>query len=175
MTTNIVQVEDEVKVEGEEKGVGKVNRREFLTYAWGAAMGVLALEGGAVSYVYMAPRFADGTQGGRFRIDEAELPALDEAPKAIEQGRFWLVNTADGPKAMYMVCTHLGCLYKWDSEGGHFGCPCHGSAFSKEGDYMLGPAPRSLDQFEVEMKDGEVVVNTGKRIRGQPREMSPAR
>ena len=176
-----------------------LNRREFLTYAWGATMGLLAAEGGAASFLYLYPRFRAGEFGGKFNIGSAAtLPTEDAAPQANTAGKFWLVNTQAGPKALYMVCTHLGCLYKWNQQNSHFECPCHGSTFSREGDYICGPAPRSLDQFEVEMVDNEVVagstltagasivpplvtessmavrVNTGKRIRGTTKSRSPA-
>lgn len=106
-------------------------------------------------------------------------------------GKFWLVQTDEGIKALYMVCTHLGCLYKWEASNSRFECPCHGSKFTAEGLYIEGPAPRSLDQFSVEVLEGEeivsqttdtpeaivpaalpspgavVVVNTGKKILGK--------
>ena len=54
-----------------------------------------------------------------------------------------------------MVCTHLGCLYKWEPSNSRFECPCHGSKFSREGHYIEGPAPRSLDQFVIKVKEGD--------------------
>ncbi len=101
-------------------------------------------------------------------------------------------------RALYMVCTHLGCLYKWDPSNNRFQCPCRASQFSREGHYIWGPVLRSLDQFVIEIvEDGavvaktedagdmisaqkaiapgaEIVVNTGKRIRGKPAAASPA-
>lgn len=176
-----------------------MNRREFLTYAWGAALAVLAAETGVTSYLFLAPRFRAGEFGGEFLLGPAgAMPTTDAAPLPNSDGKFWLVNTEEGTRAIYMVCTHLGCLYKWNDEGNRFECPCHGSVFTREGDYVKGPAPRSLDQFVVEVvQDGEtvaattatatgaqppsgiaktaqMVVNTGKRINGQPKDLSPA-
>jgi cytochrome b6-f complex iron-sulfur subunit len=74
-----------------------------------------------------------------------------------------------------MVCTHLGCLYKWAQSNNRFECPCHGSKFSREGFYIEGPASRSLDTFEITEEDGQIAVNTGKRILGGPAAESPAR
>lgn len=181
--------------------VQPLNRREFLLYTWGAALTLLSLEGLGITYLFMAPRFRAGEFGGKFAIGEAlTLPAENAAPQGNSAGKFWLVNTASGPKALYMVCTHLGCLYKWEAQANYFRCPCHGSTFSREGDYICGPAPRSLDQFVVEVvqneqiitsstttptdtiqpptaipADAQIVINTGKRLRGQPSGQSRVR
>lgn len=177
-----------------------INRREFLTYAWGAALAVLTVEAGITSYFFLYPRFRVGEFGGKFPLGSADsLPTTDAAPQPSADGKFWLVNTEEGVKALYMVCTHLGCLYKWEAGDELFRCPCHGSEYTRTGDYIKGPAPRSLDQFVVEAveqdetvatttetADGanpplvrnattQLVVDTGKRIMGQPKELSPAR
>lgn len=176
-----------------------INRREFLTYAWASALGLLTLESGLATYQFMSPRFNPGTFGGEFHLGPAaKLPPTDLAPQPNTAGKFWLVNTESGPRALYMVCPHLGCLYKWDQTNSRFLCPCHFSQFSREGHYIWGPASRSLDQFRIDVIDGDtvtkteegreeilapavdtpgadIVVDTGDRIRGLPAALSPAR
>ena len=161
----------------EEKARKQMNRREFLTYAWGAALGLLALQALGATYFFMYPRFRAGEFGGTFYIGpESALPASDAPPVPFTDGKFWLVTLEDQqPKALYMVCTHLGCLYKWAESNFRFECPCHGSKFSHDGFYIEGPAPRSLDSFPVTVEDGIVAVNTGKKITGEPAAASPAR
>jgi cytochrome b6-f complex iron-sulfur subunit len=154
----------------------EMNRREFLTYAWGGALGFLALQGAGLSFAFMYPRFREGEFGGKFVIgSESALPPPSSAPQPNSTGKFWLVTTEEQePKALYMVCTHLGCLYKWEASNGRFECPCHGSKFTRDGDYIEGPAPRSLDYFDIEVADGIVVVDTGSRNLGDPASESPA-
>jgi cytochrome b6-f complex iron-sulfur subunit len=178
-----------------------IDRREFLTYAWGAAMALLTAESALASYFFMLPRFRAGEFGGKFRLGPAGgLPASGMLPpQGYTAGKFWLVHTEEGVKALYMVCTHLGCLYKWSEANTRFECPCHGSKFTANGDYIEGPAPRSLDQFVIEVIDhgatvavtaesperilppsissqtADIIVDTGKRILGKPAETSPAR
>lgn len=161
----------------EQKARKQMNRREFLTYAWGATLGLLALQGGVAIFFFMYPRFKAGEFGGVFFLGpESNLPPTDAAPDPNTSGKFWLVNTVDeGPKALYMVCTHLGCLYKWVQANNRFECPCHGSKFSREGFYIEGPASRSLDTFVITVENGNVAVNTGKKILGSPAAESPAR
>ncbi len=103
------------------------------------------------------------------------MPPSTANPIPYIDGKFWLVTTQEEQtKALYMVCTHLGCLYKWEDSNGRFECPCHGSKFTHDGFYIEGPAPRSLDYFETGVVDGVVVVDTGARIIGSPSADSPA-
>jgi cytochrome b6-f complex iron-sulfur subunit len=166
-----------VEETAEQKAKKEMNRREFLTYAWGATLGLIVLQAGVGTFFFMYPRFKAGEFGGKFFLGPvSSLPPTDAPPIPETAGKFWLVNTTDeGPKALYMVCTHLGCLYKWAQSNNRFECPCHGSKFSREGFYIEGPASRSLDTFEITEEQGLVVVNTGKRIIGDPAAESPAR
>jgi cytochrome b6-f complex iron-sulfur subunit len=64
--------------------------------------------------------------------------------------------------ALYQVCVHLGCKVPYRDDCNSFKCPCHGSHYNIDGEYLDGPAPRSLDRFELSFQGGNVVVNTGK-------------
>jgi len=166
-----VAVETE-SAEGSAKGI---NRREFLTYAWGAALGLLMLEAGVGSFLFLYPRFRAGEFGGDFPIPLAEFKDPDSPPEPQTAGKFWMVTTAEGEaKALYMVCPHLGCLYKWEPSNTRFECPCHGSKYTHDGYYIEGPATRSLDWFETTMEGDMVVVHTGQKNLGAPAAESPA-
>jgi cytochrome b6-f complex iron-sulfur subunit len=56
----------------------------------------------------------------------------------------------------------LGCLYGWNDQEFKFICPCHGSEYEHNGDYIKGPAPRSLDRFVISIEDenGQVLAQT---------------
>jgi cytochrome b6-f complex iron-sulfur subunit len=198
-TDRVAPVSRAAVLEAFESGQEGINRREFLTYAWAGALGLLTLESGLATYQFMYPRFRAGEFGGEFLLGAAAaLPQVGIDPQGNTNGKFWLINTDEGPRALYMVCTHLGCLYKWEPSNSRFECPCHGSKFSREGHYIEGPAPRSLDQFVIKVKEGEavlaetvdtgdsisapgppapdaaIVVDTGDRIPGKPAATSPA-
>jgi len=132
-----------------------MSRREFLHYIWASSLLlVLGGSGGAILW-FAFPRFREGEFGGTFRLSIAVLPALDSDPLENPDGRFWLVNTSSGVFAIYKVCTHLGCLYKWVPLNNRFECPCHGSKYQLTGQYIEGPAPRSLDRFVMQALDGQ--------------------
>lgn len=168
---------------------GGVTRREFLNYIWGASMALLLAESAVLTYLFSFPRFRAGDFGGKIAVSVTDFPQLNADPVPNNVGKFWMVNTAKGVMTHYKICTHLGCLYKWDESAKIFSCPCHGSQFSYDGTYRAGPAPRGLDRFSFEVvdasekvlftsKDGmpvdlkqypnaaKVLVNTGDKVTG---------
>ncbi len=153
-----------------------INRREFLTYAWGATLGLLTAEGGLATFLFMYPRFKPGEFGGDFPKPLVDFKGPTDPPNDEATGKFWMITTEDGsPKALYMVCVHLGCLYKWVGSNNRFECPCHGSKYTHDGWYIEGPATRSLDTFAIDIVNDVVLVHTGKKINGTPAAESPFR
>jgi cytochrome b6-f complex iron-sulfur subunit len=138
---------------------------------------MLAGSAGALVW-YALPRFREGEFGGIVSVPVSDIPAPDAPPKEFPDGRFWLVNIGpktvsdnrqpqkynpqQGVKAIYKVCVHLGCLYKWEPGNDRFECPCHGSKYLKTGARIDGPARRNLDTFIVEAVDqaGEVLARS---------------
>jgi cytochrome b6-f complex iron-sulfur subunit len=141
-----------------------INRQEFLNIAWLASMGFMLVSIGGVSYLFAMPRFKEGEFGGVITVGNTnDLPQVGSSPKGYPKVKLWLSNTNEGVKAIYKVCTHLGCLYNWSDQEGIFICPCHGSQFNLDGSYIQGPAPRSLDTFVVQLVDPqtqEVIAET---------------
>ena len=130
-----------------------LTRREFLMYVWAASI-ALASAGGTGAILWFAyPIFREGEFGGKFSVPISKLPQKGTDPDPHADGRFWLVNLDAGVQVLYMVCVHLGCLYKWVPSNNRFECPCHGSKYQKDGTYIEGPAPRSLDRFRFQFVD----------------------
>jgi Rieske Fe-S protein len=168
---------------------GGVTRREYLNYIWGASMALLLAESAVLTYLFSFPRFRAGDFGGKIAVGVSEFPQLNGDPVANNVGKFWMVSTDKGIMTHYKICTHLGCLYKWDESAKVFACPCHGSQFKYDGIYRAGPAPRGLDRFSFELLDAsdkvlvisaegtpidlkqyptatKVLVNTGDKVTG---------
>ncbi|GAC1535800.1 MAG: hypothetical protein NVS4B8_01630 [Herpetosiphon sp.] len=128
------------------------------------------------------PRFKAGEFGGKFSLTKkASEYGIDQDPDLNSNGKFYVVKvtkepgTAQKPApksdehiiSIYQVCTHLGCLIPFVSSEKRFICPCHGSTFERNSQYVRGPAGRNLDQFAVAVgSDGGIVVDTGTRLTG---------
>lgn len=74
-----------------------------------------------------------------------------------------ILKDADGTYwiALYQRCVHLGCTVPYRDDCFSFKCPCHGSHYNTDGEYLDGPAPRSLDRFGFHFQGEEVFVDTG--------------
>jgi cytochrome b6-f complex iron-sulfur subunit len=68
-------------------------------------------------------------------------------------GSYWI--------ALYQKCVHLGCTVPFRDSCMSFKCPCHGSHYNVDGEYLGGPAPRSFDRFGISFDGDDVLVHTG--------------
>jgi len=135
---------------------------------------------------YAYPRIMAGAFGGKFRLDQkASAFTVNDEPLLVPDGKFYIVKVApesaiqpvpdeDGQvnpariMAIYQVCVHLGCLVPYIPTEKLFICPCHGSTYQRDSQYVRGPAPRNLDQFRVQVSNDTLIVNTGLRVLGTP-------
>ena len=152
---------------------------KVLCIAGGAAFGC-ALAAPAAFFVTAPVASLDGSKGGGTWVKTVRLASLPEgAPKKVaivadqhdawtiakdvDLGAAWLVREGDSVKAWSVVCPHLGCSVNAEPDGS-FGCPCHTSAFDKNGKKVSGPAPRDMDPLATKI-DGEFVYVQFARFR----------
>ena len=141
-----------------------MDRRTMLGRLWATGGALIAAAGGWTTWDLLQPLPTTGF-GGRVRAVAADaVPegAVIEVPAA----RAFLTNIDGELIALSEKCTHLGCRVPFCESSGRFECPCHGSVFSRAGDYIAGPAPRGMDRFVVEEEDGLLYVDTGERMDG---------
>jgi len=61
--------------------------------------------------------------------------------------------------AFSSICTHQGCtINNFDSGSNQFVCSCHGSRFDINGKVVQGPAPTSLQQFQTQFTNNQLII-----------------
>jgi menaquinol-cytochrome c reductase iron-sulfur subunit len=69
-------------------------------------------------------------------------------------------DTPDHFTAFTVHCTHLGCPVRWVADAGLFLCPCHGGVYYADGTVSAGPPPKTLPQYPVRVRNGQVEILT---------------
>jgi len=134
-------------------------RRGFLDWLIGlcsAAAGA-ALTVPGLLYLWPAAR-----GGASEDVEVPNAPTLAPGQSAILQVRgkaVIVVREQTSFTAYSAVCTHLGCLVKWDGSRKEFLCPCHAAVFDKNGAVVSGPAPAPLPPYKVKEVGGKVYVS----------------
>ncbi|MBC7771242.1 MAG: ubiquinol-cytochrome c reductase iron-sulfur subunit [Pyrinomonadaceae bacterium] len=150
------------------------NFQQLVILALGALMsGALAVP--AVAYLFATPKSRKKV-GWIDAGDISQVPM--NAPEELvfrrtrvdgwkivnERTTAWVIRKSPGEViALAPQCTHLGCAYHWADDKNEFQCPCHTSAFSMEGKVLGGPAPRSLDRYEVKVEGNRLLLGDVRR------------
>lgn len=67
-------------------------------------------------------------------------------------------QTEAGLLARSMLCTHIGCLVRWDAGNAFYRCSCHQATFDGDGRPVSGPAQRPLRMLSVEVIGQDILV-----------------
>ncbi|HRI05016.1 MAG TPA: Rieske (2Fe-2S) protein [Pyrinomonadaceae bacterium] len=142
-----------------------LSRREFL-WLGSAAVGAIYL--GAIGYpVYQylstsAQRSAEAAAVTQTTLDGvANLPKNTALMFKFGAKPAMLIHHQDETWTAYnAVCTHLGCTVKYEPEANRISCACHGGVYDPAtGANVSGPPPKPLTKYNVEVKDGNIVVS----------------
>lgn len=92
-----------------------------------------------------------------------------EGLKYLPDERVFIFREGNVFHAMSAACTHLGCTVRAEAEmteSRAFVCPCHGSAYAKDGKPVAGPAPSPLAWFDLAISpdDGQLVVDLARPV-----------
>ncbi len=138
----------------------QVTRRDFLNEVAAGALGIAAAGATIVTIKYLSPNvlFEPPT---RFRAGRPDDYPVNFVAYFQEQKVFIVRTSEGGFYAVSAVCTHLGCITKWNPEADQIQCPCHGSKFQRDGKLVQGPAPKPLPHYAIRlMPDGTLLVDT---------------
>jgi len=103
-------------------------------------------------------------------IPESTALSVEAGPASLEpnSGRVFpfgsrpaiVVRTPSGEyRAFSAVCTHLSCTVQYRPDLEHIWCACHNGHYDLHGVNIAGPPPRPLDAYDVQTRDGQLVVS----------------
>lgn len=160
--------------------IGKRNRREWVASGFsGAGMTFGALSGRINTDLILkrdnpyaellSPRRLKGIQGfaehgahvaKEYTARASELQDLEVLSQLAagdgvlirRQGKILAVSRDEEGElhAVSAVCTHMGCMVRWNGNERTWDCPCHGSRFTGEGQVYTGPAVKALRPMSLE-------------------------
>lgn len=134
------------------------SRRRFCQTAGVSACAVAAGGAGVLTADFLQPRvlFEPPT---RFILGPPDAVAIGSVLSEQDQ-KVYIIRSQAGFRALSSICTHLGCITRYQPDEKIIACPCHGSRFNLEGEVLAGPAPRPLDQYEIDVSSrGRLVVD----------------
>lgn len=133
-------------------------RRKFLGLAGGGALATIAAGVGVTTISYLSPNvlFEQSAEIPIGRPDEIPVGRL----VILEKQKVYVFRTEEGLFAMSAICTHLGCVTRFEPPTGRIFCPCHGSAFDSQGAVSGGPAPKPLVRLKMRLDRGRIFVDT---------------
>ena len=70
----------------------------------------------------------------------------------------FVVNRGGRLEALSAVCTHMGCILKFNAADARLDCPCHGAAFNMSGAPISREYLRGLPRIQSRVRDGMVEV-----------------
>ncbi len=151
-------------VAGGAKGPGPkgadFERRNFLGMVVAGAGAAVA-----VSTLYPIVRYIVPPPSTVKEVSELVVgKAADIPPKGFKIFQFnkdkvLVVNDNGKLTACSAVCTHLGCLVRWESAQNLIFCPCHGAKYQQTGEIISGPQPKPLSPYKVRVEGEDIIVS----------------
>lgn len=125
---------------------------------------IIATIGGVVTpiigYLWPQTRQTSGEQARQRVASLAELQAVGGMVAAVgSQPIILTYSQQGGVKAFSAICTHLGCVVKWESAGSFIVCPCHDGRFNAQtGAVISGPPPTPLPERQAVVEGDDIFV-----------------
>lgn len=139
----------------------KITRKSFIDILLGGTVFATLLSGISIVGIYLWPRQKVGNGGADEAVEvglESDMP-VGKAKVVPYGGKTAIViNAKTGLVALSAVCTHLGCVVKWDEQKQQIVCPCHGAFFDTNGNVVAGPAPKPLPSYKLKVMNKKIYI-----------------
>lgn len=135
-------------------------RRDFLDAAMKGGLTACAAGMAVPAALYLLPAGSRGPKESLVTAGPVDTFEPSSARMIQGEGKPVLVLSLEGKKfrAFSAICTHLGCIVKWDPAAQKILCPCHAGVFGPDGKVLSGPPPRPLPEYEVVQVGNELRV-----------------
>jgi len=147
----------------------EASRRSFLAQLFGGSLlaGGAGLIASVLAYLVPPEYVRAGLGPQRVKVGKADdLVAGQGKLTLVEDEPVWVVRTAAGFTGVSALCTHKGCIVKWNGERRLFVCPCHEGLFDERGNVISGLPRHALTRFRVGQVSGDLYVARGESQRG---------
>jgi len=149
--------------DGKKEPDERLTRRHFCQAAGFSACAAAAGGTGLFSVEFLRPRVLFEPPS-IFSLGPADSMEVGQVITNVQHHVF-VMRLQDGFRALSSVCTHLGCITRYQPDEHIIACPCHGSRFTLDGDVIAGPAPRPLHWLEMSLSDkGLITVDTAQEV-----------
>ena len=89
---------------------------------------------------------------GELKPNEAKVFPFGSEPAIV------IRDPDGGYRSFAATCTHLNCTVQYRSDLRQIWCACHNGFYDLTGKNVSGPPPRPLEEYEVHVTEGEIVV-----------------
>jgi cytochrome b6-f complex iron-sulfur subunit len=100
--------------------------------------------------------------------EEVDSEPLSVSLDALPPGKRVAVRFRDKPmellrkgeriRARSLVCTHIGCIVRWDPAQNLYICPCHQGRFDEDGQVVDGPPTKQLAEITTQVSGTHLVL-----------------
>ncbi len=107
---------------------------------------------------YLAPP-SKSSEASKIIVAKAEV-AEGQAKEIIINNTPAIVINRPGKGYIVLsrVCTHLGCLVKYEPDRSRLFCPCHAGVYNLDGKVISGPPPKPLPKFPFRVEGENIVI-----------------
>lgn len=112
----------------------------------------------------------------KFAVKASRTDAWNKTPQTPIGAVYLRRNGEKVVQALNVVCPHAGCFVDYNPALKGYHCPCHDSTFALSGKISSpsSPAPRGLDELEVEIRNQTEVWVKFQNFRAGQADKTPA-